>query len=69
MFSSLLHYYCCQCASPSEYKNGDKRESFHKKQGHGSDLFPSCDMNFLGEFNAKICREDVFENNRERRFA
>jgi hypothetical protein len=48
--------------APCEDKNGGEKDSFHEELGRIFDLFPKYDMEILlGDFNAKIGREDIFK--------
>jgi hypothetical protein len=48
--------------APCEDKTDDVKDSFYEKHGHVFDQFPMYDMKkFLGDFNAKVGREDIFK--------
>ena len=47
--------------APSEEKNDDSKDSFYEELEQGFDLFPMYLMKILlGDFNAKMEREDIF---------
>jgi hypothetical protein len=48
--------------APCEDKGDDVKESLYEKIGRDFDQFPRHDMkNLLGDFNAKVRREDIFK--------
>jgi hypothetical protein len=48
--------------NPCEDKNDDVKDSFYEEQARVFDQFPRYDMKILlGDFNAKVCREDIFK--------
>jgi hypothetical protein len=54
---------------PCENKSDDVKDSFCEELGHAFDQFLRYDMKiFLGDFNAKVSREDIFKSTREREF-
>jgi exonuclease III len=47
---------------PSEEKSYDSKDSFYEELEQVFDLFPTYHMNILlGDFNAKLGREDIFK--------
>jgi hypothetical protein len=47
---------------PTEYKTDDVKDRFYQKLKHVFHKFPKCHIKILlGEFNTKVCREDLFQ--------
>jgi hypothetical protein len=48
--------------APCEDTSDDKKDSFYEELGRVFVQFPRYDMRILlGDFNAKVCREDIFK--------
>jgi hypothetical protein len=48
--------------APCEYTSDDIKDSFYEELGRVFDQLPRYDMKFLlGDFNAKVGREDIFK--------
>jgi hypothetical protein len=47
--------------APCEDKSDDVKDSFYEVPARVFDQFPRYDMNILGDFNAKVGREDIFK--------
>jgi hypothetical protein len=48
--------------APTEDRTDDVKDSFYEELECVFDKFPKYHMNiFLGDFNAKLCREDIFK--------
>jgi hypothetical protein len=60
---------CCWCHiivqnvyTPTEDKTDDVKDSFYEELERVVDKFPKYHMKILlGDFNAKVCREDIFK--------
>jgi hypothetical protein len=47
---------------PCKDKSDNVKDSFYEELGRISDQFPRYDKKILlGEFNVKVCREDIFK--------
>jgi exonuclease III len=52
--------------APCEDKSDDVKDNFCEELTHVFDQFRRYEMRILlGDFNAKVCREDIFNRNRE----
>jgi exonuclease III len=59
---SLVQYYCSDVHAPCKDKSDDVKDSFYEELRRVFDQFPRYDMNILlGDFNAKVGREDIFK--------
>jgi hypothetical protein len=57
-----VHYYCSECAHPSEGKSSDEKDSFCDVLGSVFDHFPRYDMKILlDDLSVKVGREDIFQ--------
>jgi len=55
--------------APTEDKIGDRKDSFDEELERILDQFLKCNMKIgLGDFNAKVGREDIFKPESEMRF-
>jgi hypothetical protein len=57
-----MSYLCSECSCPTEDKIGDVKDIFYEELERLFDKFPKCHTKMLlGDFNAKIGREDIFK--------
>jgi hypothetical protein len=65
---SLCHIIVLNVHAPTEDKTDDVKDSFCEELEHVFDKFPKYHMKILlGDFNAKVGREDIFKGSILRR--